>query len=1024
MINKFLADIRIIKNAINTKKLVIFAGAGISIDAGVPSWGKLIEEIKSDLDLPKNESDYLKIPQIYYNERQEKEYIEKIRDVLGHKKLKHNEIHEEIFQLNPEHILTTNFEDLLEQVINKKSLPFSIVKQDTDLPYSHNTKLLVKIHGDLDNTNFVLKEDDYLNYSHNHPLIEAFIKSIFATKVVLFIGYSYNDYNLKQIIQNVRNILGNNFQNAYLLSIDSQAHFSQKQYLKNKGINVIDYYDATYQNQDINYIEQFLKGHNVYSKEYFQEISSLSEKGQLLYNLLKFIRFYDESKITVTKENVIEQIFQSLDRFSELKSLPQEFVSKLYPFKSSDEEEYLIRNNTLLLKNEIIINLFYNEIVIEGGKVIYKPSEALPEWERREKEGKIAKVIEKLNNSIIYYVTKENVKTGSKSYSGFSPDVKDISLHSEDKCDCTKCKFERFEFNDCLNELNSYTINEISDVKVDLQKAYLNYKIGNYLYAFNMYEEIATKSWHLGKYITYYIAKNNMKSLKGAIKYHQNNLTKEEKRKILDKIAENDTDKLIFQIPQKSNEEFELLKMIRDDKILFDVKVAIDELYKKVENTYINYKSQYYSESGSYHPQQIYIQLYKVIRFYADNYIIGDNFINFRNVIQKGVEALILSYATDKSYTGRLPRFSDGFFDFAITYCESGLLSDFLEKHKIKNIEFDKDGLEEIILSCNNYFNSFFTRHKMTHSSSYINEFIFNQLKHDIFKSKMKSVFNNIMLLLLSIEIPDKKHSLLIDNLVTFLEYENFVSDNGLKYLNKFIKKNANEFSLENAKKLVKIVHSNIRKHEQNNTMESLSYLAIENNFELLVNEEYALKILSDFDYYESGSNIIVHLWQIANRKVKDKLEALIIDKLNSKFDNQLYANASFANMIDFNLFFNEYIDYLNSLPKSNYTLSNGKPKFNSFHFFNAILFLYSMDVKSNDQRLNRLQDLSDFMKFFIFRDKSDLKKFKTEWLLLIPRKTIYEKLSKIKALKKIIEDSLKKEFNEDVAKIYTQYFL
>jgi NAD-dependent SIR2 family protein deacetylase len=39
MINKFLTDIKIIKNAINTKKLVVFAGAGISIDAGVPSWG-------------------------------------------------------------------------------------------------------------------------------------------------------------------------------------------------------------------------------------------------------------------------------------------------------------------------------------------------------------------------------------------------------------------------------------------------------------------------------------------------------------------------------------------------------------------------------------------------------------------------------------------------------------------------------------------------------------------------------------------------------------------------------------------------------------------------------------------------------------------------------------------------------------------------------------------------------------------------------------------------------------------------
>ena len=41
--------------------------------------------------------DYLKIPQIYYNERQEKEYIEKIREVLKHKRVKHNEIHRNNF---------------------------------------------------------------------------------------------------------------------------------------------------------------------------------------------------------------------------------------------------------------------------------------------------------------------------------------------------------------------------------------------------------------------------------------------------------------------------------------------------------------------------------------------------------------------------------------------------------------------------------------------------------------------------------------------------------------------------------------------------------------------------------------------------------------------------------------------------------------------------------------------------------------------------------------------------------------
>ncbi len=201
MSNKFFTDLKNIRNAIDTNRLVVFAGAGISIDAGIQSWDSLIDEMKSEIEIPKNESDYLRIAQMYYNDRQMKEYIDKVRSVLKHKKIKYNEIHEGIFQLNPEHILTTNYDDLLEQVIKKESLPFSVVSSDREFPYALNTNLLVKIHGDLDNTDIVLKEDDYLDYSLNHPLIEAFLKSVFASKLyyllaIVFLTQFENGYSI------------------------------------------------------------------------------------------------------------------------------------------------------------------------------------------------------------------------------------------------------------------------------------------------------------------------------------------------------------------------------------------------------------------------------------------------------------------------------------------------------------------------------------------------------------------------------------------------------------------------------------------------------------------------------------------------------------------------------------------------------------------------------------------------------------------------------------------------------------
>ncbi|HEC9415265.1 TPA: SIR2 family protein, partial [Salmonella enterica subsp. enterica serovar Poona] len=59
--------------------------------------------------------------------------------------------------------------------------------------------------GDFKNHNIVFKEDDYLNYSYKFPLIENYVKSIISTHTVLFLGYSYNDIDLKQIIKWTQN---------------------------------------------------------------------------------------------------------------------------------------------------------------------------------------------------------------------------------------------------------------------------------------------------------------------------------------------------------------------------------------------------------------------------------------------------------------------------------------------------------------------------------------------------------------------------------------------------------------------------------------------------------------------------------------------------------------------------------------------------------------------------------------------------------------------------------------------------
>ena len=88
-------------------------------------------------------------------------------------------IDEIIVKLQPEHIITTNYDHLLENVNDPRVSKYAVITKDDDILSKKGRNYIIKMHGDIDDIeNIVLKEDDYLNYSQNHIIIETFIKSL------------------------------------------------------------------------------------------------------------------------------------------------------------------------------------------------------------------------------------------------------------------------------------------------------------------------------------------------------------------------------------------------------------------------------------------------------------------------------------------------------------------------------------------------------------------------------------------------------------------------------------------------------------------------------------------------------------------------------------------------------------------------------------------------------------------------------------------------------------------------------
>lgn len=268
MEKKMILDyIRLFREKANTDKLIVFVGAGVSRNVeGMPSWLKLIQEMAKSIDYSKcadcrhkqpdceqnckfmddySQDEYLKIPQYVFNADPVlyKGIIqENISDIEIDAPLS-----QAIFGVNPAHIITTNYDKLIESSSDARRENYDVIIKDKDLLVSRKNKYIIKMHGDIGFPDtIILKEDDYLQYSQKHVLIEMFVKALLSDHTILFLGYSLNDYNIKLIISWINFIRSQNdalefgTKIGYIALDQDEIASTEISYFENNNIGVIN----------------------------------------------------------------------------------------------------------------------------------------------------------------------------------------------------------------------------------------------------------------------------------------------------------------------------------------------------------------------------------------------------------------------------------------------------------------------------------------------------------------------------------------------------------------------------------------------------------------------------------------------------------------------------------------------------------------------------------------------------------------------------------------------------------------
>ncbi|PKF58038.1 hypothetical protein CW748_04335, partial [Alteromonadales bacterium alter-6D02] len=202
-----------LRDAIENDKLVVFVGAGLSINSGLPGWGQIVSELLQENKDYINKADAFRAA-LESGIMSPLDILDKIEDSRKtvfsafEKKLSEttpSDLHSAFGKIS-RRFVTTNFDKLIESSANIKQIitpdsKFNLGKIDTE------EEFVLKLHGDIDRVdNCVVFSSQYEELYKNEQLSTFQLKKLFSSYTVLFVGFSFTDPYVTELFNFVTNL--------------------------------------------------------------------------------------------------------------------------------------------------------------------------------------------------------------------------------------------------------------------------------------------------------------------------------------------------------------------------------------------------------------------------------------------------------------------------------------------------------------------------------------------------------------------------------------------------------------------------------------------------------------------------------------------------------------------------------------------------------------------------------------------------------------------------------------------------
>lgn len=197
--------------ALRERRVILFVGAGVSRNLGLPSFNELInhlaEELGVDPELFALYGDYLALAEYYRLQKGSLGPLRSWLDIKWHTgvDVSKSRVHELIVKLGCPIVYTTNYDRWLEKAHEHYCVKCDKVLNVADIArVREGVVQIVKFHGDFDDDeSIVLTESSYFDRLSFESPLDVKLRADALGRSILFLGYSLTDINLRYLLYKI-----------------------------------------------------------------------------------------------------------------------------------------------------------------------------------------------------------------------------------------------------------------------------------------------------------------------------------------------------------------------------------------------------------------------------------------------------------------------------------------------------------------------------------------------------------------------------------------------------------------------------------------------------------------------------------------------------------------------------------------------------------------------------------------------------------------------------------------------------